>query len=407
MPEFESGRDEMPSRQSRRQSLAQALQSHRLAIATTLIVVVVGAGAYLLLPSLLRGPTRAQTPPVRERANFLIKQGERINIPPGSQLRNKLVIGAVAEKEIRRKLVLPAVVEADPRRTVKVLSPVAGQVVNVAVQVGARVAQGDALAVIESGDLAQAFADQDKARAAQKLAKQTLDRLLGLEKTRAIPVKDREQAQSEFAQAEAELERAERRLRAMGVSPDQKAGSRLPLKALAAGSVIDLQLAPGAYINDITIPVMTIANLETVWVTGNVAEKDSALVVKGESAEVVFTAYPREVFKGQLFFVSDVLDPDTRRTKVRIAFPNPDTRLKPNMFAIATLLAPKQSMTVIPTTALVLRDETDQVFVEVAPWTFEARSVRVEFLQGDEAAIEGGLKVGDRIVATGGVLLND
>src|SRR5262245_38609122 len=405
MTQFESGRDERPPRQSRRQAVARGLR--RLALASTLIAAVVGAGAYLLLPSLWRGPTRAQPPPVGESAQFLIKQGVRIYIPPGSPLRNKLVIAPVAEKEIRRKLALPAVVEVDPTRTVKVLSPVAGQVVDVAIQVGARVAQGDVLAVIESGDLAQAFADQDKARAAQKLAKQTLDRLLGLEKTRAIPVKDREQAQNDLAQSEAELARAEQRLRAMTVSPDQKAGSRLPLKALASGSVIDLQLAPGAYINDITIPVMTIANLETVWVTGNVAEKDSALVVKGESAEVVFTAYPREVFKGQLFFVSDVLDPDTSRTKVRIAFPNPDTRLKPNMFAIATLLAPKQSMTVIPTTALVLRDETDQVFVEVAPWTFEARSVRVEFLQGDEAAIEGGLKVGDRIVATGGVLLND
>jgi cobalt-zinc-cadmium efflux system membrane fusion protein len=346
-------------------------------------------------------------PPVRERAGLPIKQGKRISIPPGSQLRDKLVIAAVADKEIQRKLVLPAVVEVDPTRSVKVLSPVAGQVIDVSVQVGARVSQGDVLAVIESGDLAQAFADQDKARAAQKLARQTLDRLLGLEKTHAIPVKDREQAQSDFAQAEAELERAERRLRAMGVSPEQKAGSRLPLKALAAGSVIDLQLAPGAYINDITIPVMTIANLETIWVTGNVAEKDSSLVVKGEPAEVVFTAYPHEVFKGQVFFVSDVLDPDTRRTKVRIAFPNPDTRLKPNMFAIATLLAPKQSTPVIPTTALVLRDETDQVFVEVAPWTFEPRSVRVDFLLGSEAAIEGGLKVGDRIVAAGGVLLND
>src|SRR5262245_45108038 len=153
----------------------------------------------------------------------------------------------------------------------------------------------------------------------------------------------------------------------MSVSPDLKAGSRLPLKALASGSVIDLQLAPGAYINDITLPVMTIANLDTIWVTANVAEKDSALVEKGESAEVVFTAYPGEVFKGQIFFVSDVLDPDTRRTKVRIAFLNPDTRFKPNMFAVATLLAPKQKLPVIPTTALVLRDENVQVFVEDAP----------------------------------------
>ena len=400
MTQFDSGRDDRPPRQGRLQTVARGL-----AYATALLAAVVGAGAYLLPPSLWRGPTRAQTPP--PRAQFLIKQGERIYVPPGSPLRNKLVIAPVAVKEIRRKLALPAVVEVDPTRTVKVLSPVAGQVVDVAIQVGARVAQGDVLAVIESGDLAQAFADQDKARAAQKLAKQTLDRLLGLEKTHAISVKDREQAQNDLAQAEAELARAEQRLRAMSVSPDQKAGSRLPLKALAAGSVIDLQLAPGAYINDITIPVMTIANLETIWVTANVAEKDSALVGKGESAEVVFTAYPGEVFKGQVFFVSDVLDPDTRRTKVRIAFPNPNTRLKPNMFAIVTLLAAKQSLPAIPTTALVLRDETDQVFMEVAPWTFEARSVRVNALQGDEAAVEDGIKVGDRIVVTGGVLLND
>src|SRR5215468_6247527 len=175
MTQFESGRDEGPPRQSRQQAVVQGLRSRSLAFATTLIVAVVGAGAYFLVPSLLQDSTRAQTPPVGERAQFLIKQGERIYIPPGSQLRNRLVIAPVAEKEIRRKLVLPAVVEVDPTRSVKVLSPVAGQVVDVAIQVGARVAQGDVLAVIESGDLAQAFADQDKARAAQKLAKQTLE----------------------------------------------------------------------------------------------------------------------------------------------------------------------------------------------------------------------------------------
>ena len=89
-------------------------------------------------------------------------------------------------------------------------------------------------------------------------------------------------------------------------------------------------------------------------------EKDTALVTKGQAVEVVFTAYPNEAFKGQVLFVSDILDPDTRRTKVRIAFQNPDMRLKPNMFANATFLAPSQKMPNIPTTALVLREEVDQ-----------------------------------------------
>ena len=105
--------------------------------------------------------------------------------------------------------------------------------------------------------------------------------------------------------------------------------------------------------------------------------------------------------------LDDVLDPDTRRTKVRIAFQNPDLRLKPNMFANATFLAPKRNLPVIPTNALMLRNETDQVFVEVEPWVFEARPVEVAFQQGDQAIVTGGLKAGERIVVKDGVLLND
>jgi membrane fusion protein, heavy metal efflux system len=305
-------------------------------------------------------------------------------------------------------LSLPAVVEADPARTVKVLPPVAGRVVDLKAQLGERVVQGQELAVIDSSDLAQAYADDEKARASLKLTKQALDRLMILEKSSAIAVKEREQAQSDNAQAQAEFARAQSRLRAIGVSaePSQE-GRLLSLTAPAAGSIIDLQVSRGAYLNDPTAAIMTIADLATVWVTANVPEKDTALVTTGQSVEVVFTAYPNEVFKGRVLFVSDVLDPDTRRTKVRIAFANPDMRLKPNMFANAEFVAPARTMPVVPTTALILRNETDQVFVEVEPWTFEARQVEVAFQQGDEAVIAHGVAAGERVVVKGGVLLND
>src|SRR6266853_1893149 len=96
-------------------------------------------------------------------------------------------------------------------------------------------------------------------------------------------------------------------------------------------SVIDLQVARGAFLNDATAAIMTIANLGTVWVTANVPEKDTALVTTGQDVDVVFYAYPGEVFAGKVLFISDVLDPDTRRTKIRIAFDNPAMKLKANM----------------------------------------------------------------------------
>jgi membrane fusion protein, heavy metal efflux system len=361
--------------------------------------------------SLYRSGTRASqsdAPATRSDIPLMTRDGSRITVPEGSPLRIKLTVEAVAEKEIQRKLVLPAVVEADPAATVKVLPPLAGRVIDLKVQLGGRVTQGQILAVIDSSDLAQAYADDSKARSALKLTTQALDRLLVLEKSRAISVKDREQAQSDRAQAQAELQRAESRLKAIGVSADQPEQSQLlSLKAPVSGSVIDLQVGPGAYLNDPTAGIMTIANLDTVWVTANVPEKDTALVAKDQAVDVVFTAYPNEVFKGQVLFVSDILDPDTRRTRVRVAFRNPDMRLKPNMFANATFLAPRRMVPIVPTTALVLREETDHVFVETAPWVFEPRRVEIGFQESDQATVSSGLKAGERIVVKGGVLLND
>ena len=376
------------------------------AFGLTLLVAAAGFGIYYMASR--SGALRAQEPSLHDTASFYTVEGSRITVPPTSPLRTRLDIAEIENRSISRNLTLPAMVEADPARTAKVLPPVAGRVTELKVQLGARVTAGDVLAVIESSDLAQAVSDLEKARSALKLTKQTLDRLLNLEKTSAIAVKDREQAQSDYAQAVSEFERAQSRLQAIGAPIDPKGNPRLlAIKAPITGSVIDLQMAPGAFLNDPTSAVMTIADLSTVWVTANVPEKDTALVAKDQAAEVVFTAYPDEIFKGRVLFVSDVLDPDTRRSKVRIAFPNPDVRLKPNMFANVTFVAPPRPMPTVPTKALILRNESDQVFVEIEPWVFEARPVEVAFQQGDEAILARGVKAGERVVVKGGVLLND
>jgi cobalt-zinc-cadmium efflux system membrane fusion protein len=77
------------------------------------------------------------------------------------------------------------------------------------------------------------------------------------------------------------------------------------------------------------------------------------------------------------------------------------------MFATASFRAPTRAMPVVPTSALLLKDNLSQVFVETAPWTFEARTVDIAFQQGDQVALSGGVKAGERVVIKGGVLLGD
>jgi cobalt-zinc-cadmium efflux system membrane fusion protein len=334
--------------------------------------------------------------------------GNRIVVPPESLLRSQLVVADVATNEMSRSLVLPAMVESDPARTVKVLPPVTGRVVELKVQLGERVVEGQELAIIDSGDLAQAYSDVEKAQSAATLTKKALDRQLGLLKIGGGAIKEREQAESDYGQAVAELDRAQMRLRSMGVSAEQIAKSRLlTIKAPVAGSVIDLQIAPGAFLNDMTAAAMTIANLDTIWVTANVPEKDISFIFTGQTVNVTFPAYPDKVFNGKVLFVSDVIEPDTRRNKVRIAFDNPDKMMKPNMFANTTFVAPPVSRLIVPTSALLMTNDKTSVFVEVAEWAFERRDVEVAYQEGPTAAVKAGLKPGERIVVKGAVRLND
>ncbi len=375
-------------------------------LAFVIVALVLAAGVYWLLIG--RSGVSAPTPAAIEKPQPLIRSGEQVTVPEHSPIRGRLAVAPVAERDARRNLVLPAVVEADPSRLIKVLPPVAGRVMQLKVQLGERVTAGQPLVVIDSPDLGQAYADYDRAKAGIALTRKNLDRQRGLAKIGGAPEKDLQQAESDYANAEAELRRTEARLKQIGVEADTTAQSRtVTVAAPMAGSIIELDVGPGAYWNDATQSLMTVADLNTIWVTASVPETDTTLVAKGQQVEVALPAYPGEVFKGSVLFVSDVVDSDTRRTKVRIAFANPDTRLRPGMFANVTFFAPAQHIPMVPTSALILKDDLTQVYVETAPWTFQARTVELGFQQGDQVAIKNGVRPGERVVVKGGVLLGD
>jgi cobalt-zinc-cadmium efflux system membrane fusion protein len=371
-------------------------------------VVLVFVAGIVLGPHLVRSPGRAlaQDHPSDPPASLVHRAGS-IVIPQGSVLRSEVGVERVAVESGPRTVVLPASVEADPARTVNILPPVAGKVVELAVRLGDPVVKGQPLAKIDSGDLAQAYADDDKARDEVERTRRVVERVRGLNKAGAGAQKDLEQAESDYEQARIELDRAEARLAEIGVKAGKGESRLLILKAPVTGSVTALNCAPGAFVNDTTAPLMTIANLDSVWVTANVPESNVASVAKGQSVDVALPAYPGKTLHGRVAFVSDVLDPDARRCKVRIAFPNPKGALKPNMFANASFKVPQEAAVFVPNSALIMNNDSTVVFVEVEPWVFEKRTVVPGYGEGGGTRIEKGLGPGDRIVVKGGVLLND
>jgi membrane fusion protein, heavy metal efflux system len=349
---------------------------------------------------LYSGPGKSEEAPAP-----MVREGDKIVVPEGSALRKALIVQPAAARPVNAKIALPAVVESDPARTAAVLTPLSGRLVSLKVALGDRVKKGQELAIIDSPDLGQAYDDDAKAADSLRLADKNLERQEGQHRLGAASDKDLDQAKSDRAQALAEYTRTQARLRMLGASTDKS--HLLIVAASMSGSITALSAAPGDMINDPTQALMTIADLSTVWVTALVPETEVKAVYKDQSAEVTLSAYPEKVLRGKVLFVSDVIEPDSRRNKLRIAFANADYALKPNMFATVTVIGPDRTEVVVPSSALLMNNDRTSVFVATAPWTFERRTVDPDLGDGATVAIRSGLAAGDQVVVKGGILLND
>jgi cobalt-zinc-cadmium efflux system membrane fusion protein len=339
---------------------------------------------------------------------MLVRQGNRLSVPSGSPLRDRLLVATVGEQNSPHEVSLPATVEANPANTVNILPPLTGKLLELKVRLGDSVKRGQVLATMSSPDLAQAVSDAQKARDALELAQRALVRARGVNEAGSNAAKDVEAAQSSVAQQSAELRRSEARLRSLGADgTGGQAGQVLKIVAPVTGTVTALNAAAGANFNDANAALMTVSNLDAVWVTVNVPENVVGAVAPGQNAVVTLAAYPGRSFSGKVGFVSAVLDADTRRARARIVFANPDGLFKPNMYATAVLGVPQAAQAQVPASALLMNNDSVSVFVEAEPWTFVRRRVELGREDGDSVRIRSGLAAGERVVVRGGVLLND
>ena len=127
------------------------------------------------------------------------------------------------------------------------------------------------------------------------LTEKNLERQEEQNKIGAASDRDLDQASSDHAQAAAEYTRTQARLKALGAAPQPKAAIATLLTVTAPGARQRhrrLSVAPGNMINDPTQPLMTIADLSTVWVTALVAEKDLRRSPRIRMPRSALRAYP-------------------------------------------------------------------------------------------------------------------
>ena len=347
-------------------------------------------------------PTAAATPPAQ---SMHLDDGS-IAVDKMSPLRQRLQIAAVQEQEIATQTDAPGSIEAMPEKLEKITPPLAGRITRLQRALGDSVKAGEPLFTLDSVELSAAYADDSKAKSALLQARQELERQKTLFEAEIAARKEYEAAQAAYDQAGSDAHASADKLAQYGAGAH---GSRRDyvLRSPIAGTVIAMDGAQGGYWNDINAPVMTVADLSTVWLSANVAERDLAQVAVGQKARIKVDAWPGRDFEGKVAYVGAVLDPETRTVKVRVAIDNRAGAFKPGMFAHAGFAGASRRAIVVPAAAVLQSGLSTRVMVERGPLRFEPRTVEVGASHGDQVEIVSGLKAGERIVVKEGVLLND
>jgi Cu(I)/Ag(I) efflux system membrane fusion protein len=149
-----------------------------------------------------------------------------------------------------------------------------------------------------------------------------------------------------------------------------------------------------------------IGDLSSIWVIGDIYEYELPFIKIGDRAKITLAYYPGEAFEGTATYIYPSLDPKTRTAKVRFDLPNPEFRLKPEMWANVELKIPLGRKLVVPEDAVMDSGTMQMVFVDRGQGHFESRHIQVGSKVQEYYEVLSGLREGERVVTSANFLID-
>lgn len=149
-----------------------------------------------------------------------------------------------------------------------------------------------------------------------------------------------------------------------------------------------------------------IADLSTVWVEGEVFERDLPAVRVGAEVNAEFDALPGEQRLGRITYLYPTLNAETRTARIRVALSNPGMRLKPGMYATIRIKGAEANAVSVPRSAVLSTGERNLVFVRRKDGMLEPRNVTIGESTEDRTRIISGVNVGETVVASATFLVD-
>ena len=299
-------------------------------------------------------------------------------------------------------------IDFDPNEVTNVYPLVNGGISHIYVSQGDAVKKGQVLADMYSSDFASAISDYQKAKSELTLTEKALARERELFDAKVASKQDVQQAENDFAQAQAESDRSLKTLKLLGGNENSNTMT-FQNTAPIAGTVVVRAAQPGSQMrNDGSTLAFTIGSTSSLWISLDAYPENLRTLHIGDSVVLKVAGLEDKPFNSKIEYISPTVDPTTFTTKVRCTLPNSGGLLKPAMFVGATVYHADGPGLFVPATAVFYdADGKVYVFFRTAARTFRKQEVTLGQTEPDRVQITSGLNAGDTVVGVKSLFRND
>lgn len=304
----------------------------------------------------------------------------------GTETRELVNVVALELKPtiIRDRISLPAVVE--PWLELAVMAEVRGKVVQKAVEEGARVQEGDLIAVIDERDYVNAY---NSAKALYETAKASYDRYSELYKAELATKSRIDTARANMENAKASMDIADLSVQ------------RCRIHAPFTGILNNVYFEKDQYIN-VGDRLAELIEMDRVKVNVGIPESDVGAVRKLDSFDVSFDALDGKTVTGKKVYLAKTTETTARLYSLKIAVDNPQQDVLPDMFARVEIV--KREVTdgiAVPAYTIINRDERNYAYVVGEDDVVSLRPIEMGLQESWQVEITRGLAIGERLVVVG------
>jgi membrane fusion protein, heavy metal efflux system len=352
----------------------------------------------------------------KEQSPDETSQPALVKLSRGSISEIGLETQIISKKSFTKYMSIPAKVLVNQDNEAIVGSLVQGRVCKVFVKTGDPVKAGQVLMLLEGLEIGQIKAGFLSAKANLDYQKSSYERQKRLLEENVGAQKNLLETQNDYEKARAEYNAEKSRINAIGltdsevvdrksIGSDEHGSGALPVKSPINGLVVERNVVIGQLI-EATTTAFKIINLNSVWIDGQIYEKDMGKIKNLAAADFIASSYPGELFQGKVTHIGQVIDEKTRTITIRAEFSNASGRLKPQMFGELKIHSENTSVAIlVPAEAIFKIDNADYVFIQKQDTTFEKIAITICSAQNEMVEIAKGLKDGDKIVVKGAFYL--